>query len=48
MKKKVRLHLAKPTPEALAALFKKITGKEISVEKVRAALAKCSPRRGKS
>jgi len=34
----VKLYLAR-TPEDLAALFRKVTGREISVEKIRAALA---------
>lgn len=37
---KLTLHLAKPTPESLAALYKRLTGRDISVEEVRAALAK--------
>ncbi len=37
------LHLAKATPEALVALYKRLTGRDdLSVEEVRAALEKPS------
>jgi hypothetical protein len=40
MADKVKLSLIKPTAEGIAALFKKLTGREPDMEKIKAGLKK--------
>lgn len=37
----VELYLAKPTPERLAALYEKLTGRKISIDKIKSVLCTC-------
>lgn len=43
MANKIKLTLVKPTAEGVAALFKKLTGREPDMEKIQAGLKKTQP-----